>query len=284
MEIDMHLFAEGGAAAGGEGAQSGAAESVAGNAGQMQTAEPDEMPEDTDLDAEFESLIKGKYKSEFDRRIQRIAQNKQHKLQEARKTADDAQGLVNLLSTRYGLENASAADVMQAVQQDDAYWQDAAAKEGMTVDQYRHMSELEAQNRQLIGRYEAEQREAAARQQMDRWVQQADECREKFPNFDFDAELQNQEFVQHLRNGVPVTKAYMYTHMDELMTGAMAMTADKVKESTAAAVRSNVSRPIEGAIGGGPAATLKVDVKNMSLEDFKRIQDEVEAGKRVVIG
>lgn len=282
LEIDLQLFAEG-AAGGGEGAPAGGeAAPEAGNADAMESEA--NVPEGKDLDAEFEGLIKGKYKAEFDKRMQRIAQSKQHKLQEARRAAEEAQGLVDLLGTRYGLEDAKAADVLQAVQKDDAYWQDAAAKAGMTVEQYRHMAELETQNRQYIARYDQEQKEAAARQQMDRWIQQADECRDRFPAFDFDTELQNPEFVQHLRNGVPVTKAFMYAHMDELMTGAMAMTAGRVKESTAAAVRSNIARPVEGVIGGGPAAALKVDIKNMSAEEFRKIQEEVEAGKRIVLG
>ena len=277
LMIDLRLFGEGGEAAAGDGAQTTGEQPEAVEGGEGENgAEPD-------LDAEFEEMIKGKYKTAFDKRAQRIAAQKHKQAEGIRKQAEQASGLVNMLAAKYGLENASAEDVQRAVEGDEAFWEASAAKAGMSTDQYKHMQLLEAQNRSLIEQYDRSQKEQLAREQYDRWMQQSEECKAKFPGFDFQAELQNPEFANFLRNGVPVTKAYMYTHMDELMTGAMATTAKKVTEKAAAAVKSNIKRPVEAAAGGGPAADIHLDFKNMSLEDFQKIQERVEAGERITI-
>ena len=278
LTIDLRVFDEGGGApAAGDGAQTGGEQQPAAEAsGEAETEAPD-------LDKEFDELIKGKYKPAFDKRAQRIAAQKHKQAEGIRKQAEQANGLVNMLAAKYGLQDATAEDVQRALEGDESFWAESAAREGMSVDQYRHMQQLEAQNRSLIERYDREQRERVAQDQYNRWMREAEECREKFPNFDFQAELQNEEFANHLRNGVPVTKAYMYTHMDDIMTGAMATTAKKVTEKAAAAVKSNIKRPVEAAAGGGPAADIHLDFKNMSLEDFQKIQERVEAGERVTI-
>ena len=71
---------------------------------------------------------------------------------------------MSLLSERYGIEDGNVAKIMEAIDNDDSFWEEQALKENMTVDQLKRMRKTEAQNRQLV---ESAQRAQQIRQRDD---------------------------------------------------------------------------------------------------------------------
>ena len=94
--------------------------------------------------------------------------------------------LMSLLSERYGIEDGNVAKIMEAIDNDDSFWEEQALKENMTVDQLKRMRKTEAQNRQLV---ESAQRAQQIRQRDDiyaRWDREAELCKQHFPEFDME--------------------------------------------------------------------------------------------------
>ena len=107
-----------------------------------------------------DELVKGKYKQDFDSRVREIISRR---MASRDAELDGMRPIKAILQQRYGVEDGKGAAeaVRQAMESDDAYWQAAADKAGMTAEQMRQMSMAEAHSRELQKRLEAFQTETA---------------------------------------------------------------------------------------------------------------------------
>ena len=247
QQFDIQRFAEGGAAGGaaaaagsaadagqpGEGAGAGA--QSAPNAAQTgQDATAGETPRD--LKAEFDALVKGEYKGEFDARVQKIINQRFAKAKAAEEANGKMQAAMDVLAQRYSLKADDYDGIAAALNDDQKLYEEAAGEAGMDVKQFMRVQQLEREN----ARYQRQQAELAQRRQMDqayqRLVQEADGVKAQYPAFDLNAEMQDPDFVRLLRAQVPLKTIYEVRHQDEILGGAMQYTAQKVAAKVAAGV------------------------------------------------
>lgn len=263
QQFDIQRFAEGGAAGGaaaaagsaadagqpGEGAGAGA--QSAPNAAQTgQDATAGETPRD--LKAEFDALVKGEYKGEFDARVQKIINQRFAKAKAAEEANGKMQAAMDVLAQRYSLKADDYDGIAAALNDDQKLYEEAAGEAGMDVKQFMRVQQLEREN----ARYQRQQAELAQRRQMDqayqRLMQEADGVKAQYPAFDLNAEMQDPDFVRLLRAQVPLKTIYEVRHQDEILGGAMQYTAQKVAAKVAAGVSANRGRPAEnGAAASG---------------------------------
>ena len=133
---------EGGGAAGAgaaAGADAGAAEGAGTPAG-TEAAGQAQNP-GTDERAEFEELIKGKYKAYYDEKVQGHIRDrfKASKQAEARmqKTIDGMQPVMQMLAEKYHADPQDVDAISKAIQEDNSYYEDEAAERGMSVEQLK---------------------------------------------------------------------------------------------------------------------------------------------------
>ena len=69
-----------------------------------------------------------------------------------------------------------------------------------------------------------------------------------------------------LKSGVDVRTAYEVAHHDEIISGAMQFTAQKVKEKTVNDIRARGMRPSEGGLGEHPAGEGQLDVTKLTRQ------------------
>ena len=210
QQFDIQRFAEGGAAGGaaaaagsaadagqpGEGAGAGA--QSAPNAAQTgQDATAGETPRD--LKAEFDALVKGEYKGEFDARVQKIINQRFAKAKAAEEANGKMQAAMDVLAQRYSLKADDYDGIAAALNDDQKLYEEAAGEAGMDVKQFMRVQQLEREN----ARYQRQQAELAQRRQMDqayqRLMQEADGVKAQYPAFDLNAEMQDPDFVRLLR-------------------------------------------------------------------------------------
>lgn len=277
--LDLHQFDAGDAA----GADGTAAQAEAGNvATQPGEGQPatDESEAEEDLEAEFESLISGKYKEQFQARTQRAIGKRMSAMQtDLQKALTENRKLSSKLSARYGLQNASTEQLVEAIDKDDAWLEDAAMKEGLSVDQYRKIADMRDRLAEAESAREEADRERFRREFQEKIDRQAADCKAQFPDFDFEREYNsNETFRNQMKMGADVVSAYKFAHMDDLIASGMAMAAQKGAERTAAAVRNNLQRPQEAGARKVAAATVGTDWSSMSSEDFRAYQEKLLAG------
>lgn len=260
-----------------------AGQGVAENA--MQTEKEESTVEKTleQKKTEFEQLINGEYKELFGERLQAAIAKPAEEARKMNARFAEYAPLVDILSEKYGVDSGKVGDIIAAIDKDSTFFEEAALKEGMTVDQYKSMLRMKTQNKQLI---EA-QRQAEQIRQRDqawqRWDREAETCRSHYPEFDMNKEIQNENFVRLLGSGFDVENAYKACHFDEIVSGVMTQTKDKTKKQMADSIRSGYARPTENQIGGNAAATQKVDVEKMSYKDMADLIERSRAGEKIVL-
>lgn len=237
-------------------------------------------PTSEDLDKEFDALIKGKYKEQFNARQQKAIKSRFQESEATKAELQAAAKLKDTIALRYGLENASTDDIIAAVQKDESFLEEAAAKAGLSTAQYKSLATMQ-QRAVNAERALEEEHKAKLREDFSRKLQNdISACQKVFPDFDFEAECaENEQFKGLVKSGVDMTKAYKFVHMDELMADGMAMAAHKGAENTAKAVKNNLRRPSEAGASGQAAVTVSVDFSKMSDEEFRAYQDKLMAGE-----
>jgi hypothetical protein len=302
--LNLQLFADGGAAAGGDGGTAQGQGVTAGAASQQtkgasladvkygiqpeETAPAAEVQketaEPTDLNAEFEALVKGKYKAQYDARMQDTIQKR---LKGSKETADKLKAvspILEMMGKKYGVDASDISALTKAIEDDDSYYEAEAMERDMSVSQLKAIKKVERENAQLSRQL----KESQDREKADRlhavWLQQEQATKQVYPSFNMEAELQNPEFVNLITNNVDVKTAYEVLHRDEIIPAAMQFAAQAVEQNIAKKIAANGVRPSENGMGSQASAVVKSDVSKLTKIDIDEIARRVARGERVTFG
>lgn len=298
LKLNLQLFADGGGDGGG-GTSADGANGVSEGVPSLQKGEKnplanvrygkqeadvqtaDAQVAEDDRTARFEELIKGEFKDLYDARMQDTIQKR---LKNSKETVDKYNALaptLQMLSQKYGVDASDIEALNKAIEEDDTYYEDEALEKGLTVEQLKSIRKMERENAQL----KEQMREQSMRDNADRiyneWMQQSDALRSVYPGFDLNAELQNQRFVELLKNNIDVRTAYEVIHKDEIIPAAMQFTARQVEQKMANRILSGTNRPIENGISSQSSAVVKSDVSQLSKEDRAEIIRRVQRGEKI---
>ncbi len=299
-KLYLRLFAEGGE--GGEG--QGGTGADASQAPQDQYATAPETPasgaeegaapaaeESVNLSAEFDALIKDKYKDEYDKRVQAAIKSRfkpNREQAEKAKMADAVMPVLDKLALKYNLPaDATVEQIVSAVQSDNRMLEEAAAEQGLTLEQFQRLANAERQvaRMQAADRQRMQQQQAEA--QIQRWSAQAEDAKAVYPDFDLRTELDPavspetaQRFRQLLQSGVDVKTAFEVIHMNDLIGGAMQKTAKVVQKKMSDDIRARGQRPQEnGAAKNAPSTVKKINVADLTEKDLDLLHRQVMAGE-----
>ena len=234
-----------------------------------------------DRNAEFEKLIKGEYKAEYDARVQDTVQKR---LKGQKETVDKYNALaptLEMMAKKYGVDAGDIEALNKAIEEDDSYYEQEALEKGLTVQQLKEIRKMERENADLKAQMEEQQRQENGKKLYAAWMQQADEAKKVYPSFDLRAEMNNPKFVELLRSNIDVRTAYEVTHKDEIIAGAMQFTAKTVESKIANKIAANGARPSENGMSSQSASLVKSDVSQLSKADRAEIIRRVQRGEKI---
>ena len=234
-----------------------------------------------DRNAEFEKLIKGEWKDEYDARVQDTIQKR---LKSSKETVDKYNALtptLEMLAKKYGVDAGDIESLNKAIQEDDSYYEEEALEKGITVQQLKEIRKMERENAELKAQMEEAQRQENGKKLYAAWMQQAEETKKVYPSFDIQTEMNNPKFLELLRSNIDVRTAYEVTHKDEIIQGAMQFTAQTVESKLAKKIASNGARPAENGMSSQSAAVVKSDVSQLSKADRAEIIRRVQRGEKI---
>ena len=229
----------------------------------------------------FQDLVNGEYKDIYTEETQRIINRRFKETATLQSRVDETQPLVDILMQRYDIKDGDVKKLMSAIEDDDAYWSEAADEAGMSVDQYKKFQKLQRENEALMRAQEAQRGQQYAREQAQKWYQEAEAVKAKFPSFDFATELQNPSFISMLKAGTPVEHAYKVLHFDEIVGNAVQVTAANTEQAIVANVKARGTRPQENGTAAQSAFTVKDDVSKLSKKDRAEIARRVARGELI---
>lgn len=274
----LHLFDDGG--------DSGAtSEAAAQNGQEMQNVPAQEGPT-------FDELIGkgGKYEKDYN---DRVATTVKSRLKSTKAELDRLKGYmpaIELMGQRLGLDGADPDQLLEAMQNDEEYYEQKALAEGMPTDKYRELENLQLTARQAE-RLEAQRVEQEKNNRY--WstlIQQGEQLKGLYPGFDFDKEMTtNPQFAEYMSIRNPATgepaltvkQAFEQCHLDEIMSGAMQYAVQTSQAKIANSIQANQRRPSENGSGAQSPATTKIDPSKLTLKDFEEIKKRVARGENI---
>ena len=306
-QLDLQLFADGGAgAAGGTGAEgaTGVTATAAvpqtkgvksnplanvvygkqddgAQAADVQEAAATDPVQTPDRNAEFEKLIKGEYKDLYDQRVQDTIQKR---LKGSKETVDKYNALtptIEMLAKKYGVDASDIDALNKAIEDDDAYYEQEALELGVSVEHFKEMKKTERENAELKRQLEEKNAKEKGAQLYAQWMEQAEKAKQVYPSFDLRAEMNNPKFLDLLRSNIDVRTAYEVIHKDDIIHGAMQFTAKTVEQKLTNKMMANGARPNENGISSQSAAQVKSDVSQLTKADRAEIIRRVARGEKI---
>lgn len=230
---------------------------------------------------QYRAMIEGEFKDFYTEDTQRIINRRFKDSKVAEDTLQKQQPVIDMLMDRYKIADGDMAKLLSAVENDDAYWSEAAEEAGMTTEAFK---EFKRQQRKLEALEQAQlqnQKREAAEKQLQQWYTESEEVKAAFPGFDLNTEAQNPRFMAMLKSGVPVMHAYKVMHMDEIMTDAMQTAAKRSEQAVVNNIRARGSRPAENGLSSQSAFTVKDDVSKLSKKDRAEIARRAARGESI---
>lgn len=236
--------------------------------------------------AKFRELITKDYKDLYDAEVQRIIGKRFRET----KSKDDAlsaqKPILDQLCSRYGTAPGDMQALQSAIDNDNAMWEQQAEEAGMSVEQFRKIQQLQRQNAELQAQRDNLWMEQKSQEQLNTWIQQAEELKQspEFSDFDLSTEINdNPEFLSMLKNGISVGHAYSVLHLDRI-TGAAAKNASaQTEKAVTANIRARGTRPSENGASAKSGVQIRDDPSKWTKDDVNEVIRRVSRGEKIVL-
>lgn len=229
--------------------------------------------------AEFEAMINGDYKDFFTERTQEIINKRFKETKTLQSELERTKPILEMLSGKYGAQDIDA--LSKAIQEDESYYQDEAMEKGLTVEQLKEYKKLERENAEFRRTVEKAEADQKATEIMNQWTEESEKLKEIYPTFDFETEIENNDFGKLLRAGISIKTAFEAVHMGELVGGAMYQAAQKTKEKVVHGIQSRNARPIENGLSSQSGVIVKNDVSKLTPKDRAEIAKRAARGENI---
>ena len=298
LTLNLQLFAEGGD--GGTGAEGTAGSGVATtpkgvksnpladvkygiqeDGVQNANAQETDVVDTVDLNAEFEELIKGKYKDQYNAKMSDTVQKRLKGTKEQVAKLESLNPVLELLGKKYGVDASDAEALIKAVEEDDSYFEEEALELGVPVEQLKQFKKTERENAELRRQMEEISTKENAAKIYQGWLDQAEAAKQFYPSLDLETEMQNPRFVDLLRNNIDVKTAFQVLHQDEILPAAMQYTAKAVEQKLTNNIIANGQRPTENGNSSQSASVIKSDVSQLTKADRQEIIRRVARGEKI---
>jgi hypothetical protein len=207
---------------------------------------------------EFSELINGKFKEQFTRKTQAIIDKRFKETKNLEAYKNNVSPVVAGLMEKYGLQEGEENRLLDFMNSKTDNKKSASTTENETSS----INTL-AKN-------------------VKNWVGQGESLKATYPDFNLRNELKgNKLFSRLVLNGVSVKDAYEVSHKDEILSGAMAYTAKRVREQVVSNIEAKGRRPLENGVSSQSGVVTTVDVNSLTSKDILKILKQVENGASI---
>ena len=249
------------------------------------TAEPTAEDIKEQQRAEFDKYLKDH--KEFDQeRIQKIINSRFAEMKSLQEQAKSYEPILQMLKDKYGTDDIG--EITDKLRYDDESVEQRAIENGLTIEQQRKMDEYERELEQYRQSEEDRQRDERAREIRARWIQEGEQLKQQYPNFDLQYESTNEEtgerFRELLARGIDVRTAFEVIHKDDILNHTIARTAQAVQSKIVNDIKSGGLRPSEnGGNATAPSVISKPDPAKWSKKDREEVSRRVLRGEKIYL-
>ena len=238
-----------------------------------------EQPQTDTIQARWEQAKKGEFKELYGQDVQRAVQERFKNQADAQQQLDALQPMLQVLMKRADTKDLD--ELKRLIVEDDSNYEEEAEARGMTVEGYKDFLAMQEENRRL----KQEEEQNNLKGHIAGLMQQGEELKKIFPDFDFLTEMQNEQFrnATSPEGGMTVKQAYYAIHGDELMPQMLGYGMKRAQEQMGQTIQAQRQRPAEGAMRGQAqqAASLKINPANLTRKERDRIRNLIHGGANV---
>jgi len=235
----------------------------------------------TDKNAEFEKLIKGEYKQQFEQRIKDNLKRRFKESSSLKEKVVQSDEIINLLKVKYGITNDNMAQIADAIKNDDGLLKAEAMEKGIEPDTLKKIRELEFENESMKSQIARGLEERRIQSTVGSWIKDAKKLKELYPDFDLEKETQNTAFANMLRAGIDLKSAYYATHHEEIVESMVEKAAREASLKVTDSIRSRGMRPNENGMSDRSTAIIKTDVSKLTPQERADIARRVREGEQI---
>lgn len=248
-----------------------------------QTVSEDATPTE---DISYEDLIKSdKYKESHKAYMEKTIGERLKKYKGLEERQSKSDELLGLVAQRYGLDASSETfldDLKGKVEADDSTYEQYAMDHDISTEEAKRVMDLERKVAQAEMQRKVEEQmrneEAQKAQAMERWNRlqaNAEQTKKQFPDFNLEAELQNEKFARLCAvNNDDTTAAYMACHWNDVIRNTAQTASTQAQIQTSNAIASGKNRPVEGGLSSNATAIVTQDFSKMNLQQIRAYADE----------
>ncbi|MBE7033685.1 MAG: hypothetical protein E7406_05610 [Ruminococcaceae bacterium] len=193
-----------------------------------------------DKEAEFDALIENEYKEQFSKKVQKIIRKRLREVKDLK-------------------EENMKNDTEIGTNKEDL------------------LRRLTMENSFLKKRHEDELKIMKLRGMAQKLREQAAETKEIYPEFDFEKEIKNPEFMRLLNLGVSVKNAYEVANIDAILENNTRTAEKKIVDS----IRFKGNRPIENGSEGTTGILLSGNASKLSRKERAELAKRAAKGERI---
>lgn len=232
----------------------------------------------------FEALTGkgGRYEKEYNAALQKAVRGRLRGAEAQKQQMEKLLPIVSWIGQIYGMDTSDMSKVDldalgEKLSQDNRWYEQEAAQEGLPVDAMRRIKNAERENARLKQESAQMRAEEEQRQRFAALQESFAEVQQRYPQADLSAELGNRAFMSLLTAGFDPMQAYEAAHYRDLQQAAMQYGMQR----TVAQVQANGMRPQEGALGSPAGRETKIDPRKLTPQQREEIRKRVARGERI---
>lgn len=228
---------------------------------------------------QFQDMIRGDFKEEYKKATQAMIDKRFAKAKEAEARLAEQQELIDLLHERNGTK--TIGELYSKIENDDRYLEEIAEEKGMTLEQAREFERLRRDNERFQRQQQIAQEQRQQQAQINKWLQEAEELKQVYPDFDLETELQSDVFSTLVKSGFTLRNAFESTHAQEIMQASTEYATREATRAVTENIRARGQRPLENGVKSKAAFKTSVDFSKMSLKDYEEYGRRARNGERI---
>ncbi len=231
--------------------------------------------------AEFEKLIKGEYRDQFEQRIKDNLKRRFKESSSLKQRISQSDEIINMLKIKYGINENGLDGLAEAIKNDNGFLKEEAQKQGIEPDILQKLRTLEFENESMKRQIEDGLEERKLRETVDSWITDAKDLSESYPDFDLEIEAQNPKFYSLLKSGLDLKSAYYATHHEDIVKKMMEKASEEASVKITDSIRARGTRPNENGLSGRSTAIIKTDVSKLTPKERADIAKRVMRGEEI---
>lgn len=242
----------------------------------------DDKDEEQKRQAEFDRLIKGDFKDLYDKAVKDNIDRRFKSIRSSKEQIEQMNTTLLPIYAKYGLDVGDIEGLDQAIRSDMTLYADEANAMGMTPEQFVFAKKAEIEAMRANEQLEKVRGAQEAQRAYQGWLAEGEELKKSYPDFDLEAEIQDERFMNLLRQNWSVTDAYEAIHAKELITRGIGTAAERAQKNVVDNIRARGMRPAENGTGNKAGVIVKKDPSQFDNKDLEEIRRRVANGEKIV--